>query len=97
LEKSCVIYFNDINIIDDKKRKNMRETILTILQMIRADVDFTNQTALVDDGVLDSMDIVALVNALEKTFKLEIDYNDAKPVNYNSVENIQALIERLSK
>ena len=75
----------------------MRETILTILQMIRADVDFTNQTALVDDGVLDSMDIVALVNALEKTFKLEIDYNDAKPVNYNSVENIQALIERLSK
>ena len=37
------------------------ETVLEILAKVKPNVDFKNATAIVDDGLLDSMDIVMLV------------------------------------
>ena len=39
----------------------MREQIMKILKGIRSDVDFENETALIDNGVLDSFDIISVV------------------------------------
>ena len=39
----------------------MRDTILEILEELRPDVDFENETKLIDDKILESFDIVSLV------------------------------------
>ena len=39
----------------------MMDELMEILEELRPDVDFANETALITDGILDSFDIVALV------------------------------------
>ena len=71
------------------------EKILEILTELRGDVDFANETALVDDGILDSFDVVAIVSELVAEFDVDITINDIVPENFNSVEAIKALVDRL--
>ena len=71
------------------------DELMEILEELRPDVDFENETALIDDGVLDSFDIVALVGELNEAFDIEIKPNNLVPENFNSAEAILALIERI--
>ncbi|MDD7266890.1 MAG: acyl carrier protein [Lachnospiraceae bacterium] len=75
----------------------MRDTILGIVDEIRPDIDFETETALVDDGVLDSLDIVAIVAALQDEFDVEIRAKDLIPENFNSVDAMEKLITRLEE
>lgn len=72
------------------------EKLMEILSSLRPDVDFENETALIDDGILDSFDIVSLVGELSEEFDVEIKPSDLIPTNFNSAEAINSLIERLS-
>ncbi len=71
------------------------DELMEILSELRPDVDFENETALIDDGVLDSFDIVALVGELNDAFDIEIKPNNLVPDNFNSAEAMMALIEQL--
>lgn len=71
------------------------EKILEILKSIRSDVDFENEKALIDDGLLDSFDVVSVVGELCDEFDITITAEDLEPENFNSVEAIHALVERL--
>lgn len=71
------------------------DELMEILEELRPDVDFENETALIDDGVLDSFDIVALVGELNDAFDIEIKPNNLVPENFNSAEAMMALIEKL--
>ena len=71
------------------------DELIEILEELRPDVDFENETALIDDGVLDSFDIVALVGELNDAFDIEIKPNNLVPENFNSAEAMMALIEQL--
>ena len=71
------------------------DELMEILEELRPDVDFENETALIDDGVLDSFDIVALVGELNDAFDIEIKPNNLVPENFNSAEAMMALIEQL--
>ena len=42
----------------------MREKVIEILTGIRSDIDFENSTKLIDDGMLESIDIVSIVGEL---------------------------------
>lgn len=68
------------------------ETLLEILKEIRPDVDFENETALIDDGILESLDIVALVGEIMEAFDVELNVEDLLPENFNSVEAMLELI-----
>ena len=72
----------------------MRETILEILSGVRSDVDFENSTKLIDDGILESLDIVAIVGELNDEFDVEISVEDLVPENFNSVDAMVELITR---
>lgn len=72
----------------------MRETILEILSGVRGDVDFENSTKLIDDGILESLDIVAIVGELNDEFDVEISVEDLVPENFNSVDAMVELITR---
>lgn len=73
----------------------MREEILEILADIRPDVDFEESKALIDDGDLESLDVVALIGELNDTFDIDISVEDIDPVNFNSLDAIVALVDKL--
>ena len=73
----------------------MKEQLMGVLEEIRPDVDFGNEKQLITDGVLDSFDIVSLVTALNDEFDIEIEVGNLVPDNFNSIEGMIALIEKL--
>ena len=75
----------------------MREQIMKILKGIRSDVDFENETALIDNGVLDSFDIISIVGELNDAFDVEINVDDLLPENFNNVEAMVELIGKLQE
>ena len=73
------------------------EKELEILMDVRPDVDFMNETKLIDDGILDSFDIIAITSEFNSEFDIEIPIDELEPYNYNTVENIWKLIQRLQE
>lgn len=71
------------------------EKILEILTSIRGDVDFANETKLIDDGILDSFDIVSIVGELCDAYDITITADDLEPENFNSVAAMLSLVEKL--
>ncbi len=71
------------------------EKLLKILSEIRPDVDFANATKLIDDGILDSFDIISIVNELNEAYDIEIDVEDLEPYNFNTCSAMLELIEKL--
>ena len=70
----------------------MREKVLEILNDCCPDVDFENETALIDDGLLESLDIVMIVTDLDHEFDVDINVDDLLPENFNSVDAIVELV-----
>lgn len=71
------------------------EQLLEILKGIRPDVDFANETALIDDGILDSFDVVSIISELDDAFDVQIHINELDPENFNSAEAIWKLVQEL--
>lgn len=71
------------------------EKLLEILKSIRSDVDFENETKLIDDNILDSFDIVSIVGELCDVYDITITAEDLEPENFNSAAAILALVEKL--
>ena len=78
-----------------KERNAMKEQVLNILQDIRPDVDFENEKLLIDGGVLDSFDIISIVQEFNEAFGIDIDVEDLEPANFNTIEAMMELIEKL--
>lgn len=76
------------------EKRNMRDEILEILEDVRDDIDFENETALIDDDLLESLDIVAIVGEFNEAFDVEISVEDLLPENFNSVDAMVELITR---
>ena len=71
----------------------MKKQIIEILSEICPGIDFETETALIDDGLIDSLDIVAVVTELMEAFDVELGVDDLTPENFNSVEAIEELNE----
>lgn len=75
----------------------MRDELMEILKELRPDVDFEGAVGLIDDGILDSFDLVSLLGEINDTFDVEVSFDDIEPENFNSVEAMAALIQRLKE
>lgn len=73
------------------------EQILEILQEIKPTLDFETEKALIDDALLDSFDIISIVNELNDAFDIEITVANLLPENFNSAEAIWALVQELQE
>lgn len=72
----------------------MKERILKLLEEIQPDIDFENETALIDDSLLESFDVIQIVTSLMDEFDISIDADDIEPENLNSLDAICAMVER---
>ena len=71
------------------------EKLIAILNEIRPDVDFANETGLIDRGVLDSLDIMEIVAEISDAFGITLSPADIVPENFNSAQALWAMIVRL--
>lgn len=69
------------------------EKMLEILKSVRSDIDFENEQNLMDDGILDSFDIVAIVAELCEAYDVTITIDMLEPENFNSAAAMLALVE----
>ena len=77
------------------KGKTKMEKLLAILNELHSDVDFENEQNLIDDGILDSMDIISLITDISDEYDVTITAKDIIPANFNSAEALYELIKRL--
>ena len=75
----------------------MKEALFNILKNLHPDVDFASIDDLYDEGVLDSLDMVRLVTEIGMEFDVQIPAEELIPENFQNVNTIMALIERLDE
>ena len=71
------------------------DDIIEILKDVEEDVDYENETALVDNRILDSFDILSIISALNDEFDVSIPAKDVIPENFTSAAAMRDLIQRL--
>lgn len=72
----------------------MKEKILEILTDLRPEFDFTEDVDFIEEGMLDSFDLVSLVDELEEQFSIKIDGIDVISSNFATIDKIEALLKK---
>ncbi len=68
--------------------------IIAILNEIRPGQDFSGADDFFAQGVLDSLDLTALIAALEARYDMFVDVEELVPDNFRNLAAIQALLVR---
>ncbi len=71
------------------------EKLIEILKLIRGDINYEKEQELVDDGILDSFDIVSIVSELTMEYDIDISIDDMTAENFNSAEAMYEMILRI--
>ena len=66
--------------------------ILDMLISLKPECEFVGCENFIEEGFLDSFDIVLLTNMLEEKYNIKIDALDILPENYANVDSIVALV-----
>lgn len=68
--------------------------ILDMLAELRPEFDFADSENYIEDGLLDSFDIVSLTSMLEEKYNITIDGLDIVPENFATAEAIAGLVKK---
>jgi acyl carrier protein len=72
----------------------MTNRILNVLTGIRPEFDFSASEDYIADGMLDSIDVIALVSDLDKAFSICIEGTDILPENFRNLSAIRELLHK---
>ena len=78
-----------------ERKSEMKEKVLAVLKSVKSDVDYENETEMVDGGILDSFDIIGIVSELNDAFDIDISFDEIEPENFNTLDAIVSLVESL--
>ena len=71
------------------------EKLIKVLQEVRSDVNFEKEKRLISDGVLDSFDMICVVTGINDAFNVKIKVTDLCPENFDTIERMMDLINKL--
>lgn len=74
---------------------SINEQVMNILKEIKPTKDLSGVTDIIEGGYLDSFELMSLIANLGDTFGFEIDVDEITPENFNSIEAIAAMVQRL--
>ncbi len=77
-----------------KNNDLMREKVIEILSNLRPEFDFTEDVDFIEEGMIDSFDLISLVSTLDEEFKISINGLDVIHQNFSSVDSIVALLTK---
>lgn len=66
-----------------------------ILEEMQPEIDFHKEKALIDNHLLDSLTVLALISELEDEYDITIPAVEIIPANFNSAQAMWDLISRL--
>lgn len=72
----------------------MKEKLIKILAELRPEFDFSENVNFIEEGMLDSFDIVSLVDAIDEEFSVSISGLDILPENFETLEAIENTIKK---
>lgn len=72
----------------------MKEKILEILSGLRPECDFTQSVDFIKEGMLDSLDVVSLVDSVEEEYGISIPGTEISLKNFSNLDAIVELIEK---
>lgn len=72
----------------------MREKIISILSELRPEFVSAEPVNFIEEGMLDSFDIVTLVDTLDTEYDIVIDGIDIIPENFDSLDSIVRLLQK---
>jgi len=75
----------------------MRDEILAMLKELRPEHDYAGSGDFIADELLDSFDIISLVDMLEEKYGIEMDVEDIIPDHFRTVECIADTITKYLK
>ena len=73
------------------------EELLQVLKRALPKVNWETDLALIDDGVIDSVDVVSVISEITDEYDIEIPSEEMEPENFNSVKAIYEMIQRLKE
>ncbi len=71
--------------------------IIEILTELHDDIDFETQTGLIENGILNSLDIVAIITEINDRMDVRIPAEEILPENFDSAEALWTLVQRLDE
>lgn len=71
------------------------EELLKILTDLHPEVDYENEEHLIDNGILDSFDIITIISEIADKFDVVVPAKEIVPENFNSAEALWAMIARI--
>ena len=71
------------------------EKLLEILNELDPEIDFAHCETLIDDGLIDSFDIVTIISEINEEYDVVIPAEEIVPENFNSAKALYSLIQRL--
>ena len=81
--------------IHGKGKENLMDELIQILSDVKDDVDFANCTTLIDDGILNSFDILQIISELNDAYDISIPASEIVPANFNSAKALYEMVKRL--
>lgn len=73
------------------------EEFMDLLKALKPEIDFEREKELIDDGLLESFDVITLIAEIEDQFGIEVPAEEIMPENFNSAEDMWKLLERLKE
>lgn len=73
------------------------DKIREILNKILQGQEYESCQDFIEAGLLDSMDVMDLVEELERAFDIEISGRDIMPENFKNVSSVTALVQKYNK
>lgn len=74
---------------------SIKEQILNILAEVKPTKNLEGITDIVEAGYLDSFELMSLIAGISDTFNVEVGIDEIVPENFNSVEAMTAMVEKL--
>lgn len=75
----------------------MKDKIKEVLENIRPEFDFADSDNFLEDGLLDSFDLITLVSSLDETFGISIEGIEMTPENFQNIDSIEILVQKYTK
>lgn len=76
----------------------MRQDILKLLQETVPQIDFTSSETMIDkEEIWDPSSLMTMVSKLSVEYDITIPYDEMIPENFDSLDSIVKLVERLKK
>ena len=73
----------------------MREKLIEIIKNVNENVIDYKGNNMIEDGIIDSLELMEIIDAIEENLGIEIDADDIVMENFMNIDSIVALITKM--